>query len=240
LSIKDTDLTKKTEQPKHTLAGLIARAILPLFLLCSGCGLVGMAGTLTDDENKIPAEFDLTKSKDSKILVLVDQPAYLSAEVNLRQYLTDAINASFESKLKFKAERLFTYEQLSDFRAGRSDFRELSPSRVGAALDANMVLFVVVANYEILKLSGTDYYRGMLSARALLLDCSNGNRLWPAETESRIIKVGFEVERGGREVAAARLAGDAAYCITRYFYNCPKRSFKIADDLTRTGWTDWK
>lgn len=235
-------MAERNEQPEHAFAALLARAALPLLLLCSGCqflGLASIAASPTGYEDKIPAQFDLAKSKDRKVLVLVDQPAYLSAEVNLRQYLTDAVNASLKAKMKFPAEQLFTYEQLADFRSARSDFRELLPSQVGSAIGADMVLVIVIDNYELIKLSGTNYYRGMLYVHSLLLNCSNGERLWPGDSEGRIIKVGFEVERGGSEIAAARLAGDAAHCITRYLYNCPKHGFKIADDLTRTGWTEW-
>lgn len=209
----------------------------------SGCKygeIVGLLGTPSYHERKIPAEYNLTEHTDQKILVLVDQPGWLSARVNLRYHLTRAINKNLMEKIEIPSDYLVSYDELFKFRSNRDDFSLFSPLQVGEVLDANMVLLVMIEDYELEKIAEAGYYRGLLNIQTILLEVATGEKLWPKSAGSRGVKVGFEVERRGREVAVARLAAACAHCTTRYFYNCPKNKFSISEDRSRVGWKSWK
>lgn len=209
--------------------------VLALIFSSSGCGIVGVAGTQNAYEKKIPAEYDLTGQKDRKLLVLVEQPGWLSTEVNLRYYLTGAIRESFITNVKIPSEYIISYNELSEFRSNKSDFSSLSPIEVGQALGADIVLMVMIEDYQLNEMPDTDYYNGFLGAQAILFETATGLKLWPESEMGKNIKVGFEAERN-RELAVDRLVSAAAHCITRYFYNCPKYKFKIFDEGIKAGY----
>ena len=202
----------------------------------SGCKIVGVVGTPRAHEEKIVAEYDLAEHKDQKILVLVNQPVWLNAQVNLRYYLTKAINKNLTAKVKILPEYIVSYSELSEFRSNQADFLLLSPVEVGEALDANVVLLVEIGSYELNKIAETNYYEGFLSVQSVFLDVATGEKIWPESAKSKSIKVGFDIESRGQEIAVKRLAAASAHCLVRYLYDCPKNEFKITDDRSGIGW----
>ncbi len=206
---------------------------------CKLGGLVGIVGTPTQREKKIPAEFDLGAHKGQKILILVNQPGWLGADVSLRRGLTEAIGEVILEKVKIKPAHLIGYDELSDFRSNNENFSLLSAAEVGAALAADMVLLVVPEAYQLTEMGGAGYYKGFLGVQTVLLDAATGERLWPGLAERKSIRVGFEIEHRGREVAIKRLLAGCAYCTVRYFYDCPVLKFKISDDRSDISWESW-
>ena len=218
---------------------LIVLLISVAFCFNSGCGVISLLGTPGRHEIKIPAEFDVAEHDGQKILVLVDQPAWLNAQANLRYLITKAINKSLAGKVVIPVDNIIAYDDLSEFRSEQVDFSSLKPTEIGEALDANMVLLVMVDDYKVGALPQTGYYTGFLAAKTVLLDTATGEKLWPVSAETKIIKVGFDAEQGNRDMANIRLTSAAAHCITRYLYNCPKAKFKIAEDKSGVGWKSW-
>jgi len=216
----------------------IWRWFLIVLPFCCGC-IVAQLGTPSSEERKVPAEFDLTSQKDKKILVLVNQPAWLGAQVNLRYYLTEAVDRSLTGSVGIDPSRLVGYSELLDFRSARSDFTMLPVGEIGRSLGADIVLEIMIDGLALNELAESGYYTGSLSAQAVLIDSHTGARLWPADSQGKRIRVGFEIEKGGREAAVRRLASSAAHCITRYFYDCKKKKFRLADDKSGIGWEKW-
>ena len=214
--------------------------ILAVFLFPGGCGLVARLGTPSEREKKIPADYNLAEREDQKILVLVNQPAWLETDVNLRFRLTEAIIGTLVKGAEISDESFIGYGKLFEFRSGRSGFSLLSAVEVGKALDADMVLLVEISDYELNKIAGANYYNGSLNAQSALFETATGMKLWPKLERSKSIKVGFEVERYGREAGASRLVADTAHAVTRHLYNCPKNKFKFFDDRNVVGWEEWK
>lgn len=215
---------------------------LVMLLPHSGCKLgavVALVGSPTDHEKKIPAEYDLGEREGEKILVLVHEPGWLGARVNLRYYVTEAINENLTKKVKIKAEYLAGYDELSKFRSNQPNFALLPVAEVGVALDASMVLLVVAEDYQLTKMGEMDYYKGFLAGRAALVDVGSGKQLWPKSGESKSVRVGFEMVQGSPESAVVRLAADFAHCTVRYFYGCAVAKFKIPDDRSGAGWDSW-
>lgn len=223
----------------YKMKKLIAFVVLVLALFYSGCGFVGLMGTESQYEKKIPAEYNLYKLKGQKILVLVEQPGWLDTEMNLRYYLTKAINTSLEEKVKIKPGNIISYDELSEFRSRSGDFSLFSPVETGKALGADFVLVVEIEDYKMNQLADTEYYNGFLGVKGALFD-TEGRKLWPMEGEGRSVKVGFDGGENGQEAAVKRLVNACAYCTTRYLYNCPKYKFKIFDERSHSSWSDWE
>jgi hypothetical protein len=213
---------------------------LPLVLFYAGCSpqIIGVLGTPTSAETEGKAEYDLSKNKDKKILVFVDQPTYLSDYPNLRFYITDMISKMLQDKNKAKMppSSFVDYHALADLRANTTDFYTLSPTQAGRKLSADLVLVVTITDCKIRDIPEGGYVTGTLDAYAALYNVSSGEKLWPTTEQSKMVTVGFDSERRGRDAGVVRLAVAAAHCVTRYFYNCPNAGFKISDERTASGW----
>ncbi len=224
---------KKTQ--KHSLNSFTVAVPVSLVLIfCIGCGIL----VPTSHEKKVPAEFQLADYKGKKTLVLVNQPAWLGAPVALRQELTERINGYLIEMVELSPDDIIDYEQLSDFRAERVDYNMMTEAQIGGALGADLVLLVVLDAFGMKKLPDVDYYNGALGCQVIIIDVESAKKLWPEET-AKVVRVGFEFDVRGQEMAVKRLTTAAAYCITRYLYDCRMDRFKIADDKGGAGWNQW-
>lgn len=221
---------------------ILVYACLPLLLFYAGCPIIDLVAIVSSptsaEQVEGSAEYDLSKNKDQKILVFVDQPAYLSAYPNLRFFLTDMITKTLQSKDKARiSPALFiNYQSLADLRANTPDFYTLPPTQVAGKLGADLVLVVTITDCKVRDISEGGHVAGTLDAYAALYNVSSGEKLWPTTEQSKLVGVGFESERRGRDAAIVRLAAAASHCVTRYLYNCPKAGFKISDERTASGW----
>jgi len=228
----------KKPQYKRFAFCLFTFTFLAVVFFHSGCRIVGIVGTPRSHEKKITAEYDLSAHRKQRVLVLVNQPAWLDAGVDLRYYVTEAINTNLVRKVKIPSRNLVTYNKLFEFRSNQRNFSLLSPAKVGTALEADVVLLVMIEDYQLHEMAETGYYKGLLNTRTVLLDAATAEKLWPKSAESKSIKVGFEVGERGRESALKRLVRACAYCTVRYLYDCPRNKFKIFDDKSDIGWGD--
>jgi len=209
-------------------------------VLSSGCGIISILGTPTRHERKIDAEYDLAAQKKQKILVLVEQPVWIGAGMNLRYSVTNKINKKIIYDIRIPSINLITYDSLSEFRSNNKNFSLLSAVEVGEALNAGLVLLIEIDSYELNKVAESDYYRGLLGSQAALFDVGTGKKLWPEEGKSKSIKVGFDIEERGPQVGNVRLVAALAHCTIRHLYNCPKDRFKTSDDRSSVAWQSWE
>lgn len=209
---------------------------LCVLVLTAGCPLdiFGVALAPTKSETEIPAEYNLLRAE-QKILVLVDQPAWVEFSFNLRHYLTRAFNSAMSRTLSINEKYLIAYEELSAVRSNDREFTSFKPVKAGKKLDADLVLAITVNDGFLKKVPYSGNVKGYLNYSAKLFDVSSGVKVWPLNEESRNLKVGFEFETGGIEVAVARLTSSAAKGVIRYFYDCPYINFKLADESIFNG-----
>lgn len=208
-------------------------------MLFAGCGLVSLMGTPSRYEKKIPAEYDISAHAGQKILVLVEQPSWLNAHVNMRYYLTKAFIRNLTKNTKLHPENFVTYQQLTEYRASRTDLTSLSPRVFARALKAELILYVVIETFEMNQPIETAPYSADLRIKAILLETDSGKKLWPAHQPGKTVNVGFDLGPKNFEIATTKLAASAAHCTVRYLYNCKKAYFKIADDRSYLGWENW-
>jgi hypothetical protein len=217
----------------------VALITIIVLLFSPGC-IVPVLTTPTRHEKKIPAEYNLAVIEDRTIVVLVENPIWANAPVGLTSQLTAELNSNLTDKIGLKSEVLIPYERLQTFRATAPDVAGLSPSGLGKAVGADLVLFVEVHDFALSKTIETDYYKGLLEGRAALFDAGSGQRLWPESEHGKLIRVAFDVEQGDYDEAVSRLSRAFAHCVTRYLYDCPVAKFKIFEDKSGTGWRDWQ
>lgn len=227
---------------KNTVFGLlpfvIACAVMPACLPLAGCatGIVSVLGTPTDAETTVPPEYDITKEKGKKILTLVEQPYFLRAHPNLRYFVTLGVNKILEDRAKIKPDLFISYDALAELRSSNPDFSNMTFPEVGSKLGADYVLVISITKYQLDDKNEPGFFTGRLDAQAQLFSVSPPEKLWPAMETARTVSVGFDSVRSGADTATLRLAGDAAHCITRFLYNCPKNQFKSSDEESEVGW----
>jgi len=214
-----------------------------LFMLCvlqGGCGIISIFSTPTRYEKKVPAEYKMSDLKGQKILVLVKQPYWLDAEVNLRVSLTESLHEQLIKNVDVSPDRLIGYDQLSRYRARKPDFSLLKAADVGKDLGADAVLFLSIAEVRLDRMPDSNVYSGYLSAQASLIHTASGTHLWPEQSREKSIKVGFEIEEKGLKAALSRLSRATAHCTVRYLYDCKVAYFKINDDRSDPAWDYWE
>ena len=205
-------------------------------VFCQGCALIGIFGSETSSEKKIPAEIRLfpgkTVDKNKKLLVLIRQPSYLNAPPLLTQILTEQIQVRLVANAVLSPVNLVGSDAFAQFRKSTPSFYAMSPQELGKALNADWILVADLNVFQLANIEDTAYCSGELSGRVFLIEVAGDRQLWPANAAGRKIDVGFDIEKRGAKPAFERLASSFAHCATRYFYDCPRNRFKISDEKT--------
>ncbi len=205
---------------------IVTLLILTGFVLYGGCKLVGIMGTPTASETKVPAEYPIGKRAKGKLVVLVQQLDWLNVQTDLRPVLTEALNVMLCQKIKIDKKAVIGYEQLVEFRRARPDFSSLRPEQIAAGLGVETILLIVIDDYRLYEFPLDGYHKGLLDIRGYVLDAASGEVLWPQTGEGKRVSLALEAERGDKQACAVRLARAAAHCIVRYFYDCPSDKFR--------------
>jgi hypothetical protein len=217
---------------------LIILLSIGVMMLAGGCGMVSLLTSPTSYEKKVPAQYNLSQHQQQKLLVLVEQPAWLSAETNMRYYLTNALIAHVTQYVKLPAANIVSYDELVQFRAAKINETTPLPVDIAKAMKADLLLYVTIDAFELYQPEPRLPFAGDLRGRSVLIDTASGQRLWPVSEASRTIHVGFDLGAPNKDRAITQLAASAAHCTVRYFYDCPKARFKIADDRSALGWNE--
>jgi hypothetical protein len=212
---------------------LITICVTAAAAMLSGCGageIVGNISSETPSEKEIPAEFKL-RPTEGKIVVVVTQPAWIKSPMDLRNALTNSLNAAFEIKVEIKKERLIAYSEVMNARMSLPEDKRNNPIEIATKLNAQYVLTVEVQDFDLSTFAEKDFYNGMMATKSCLLDIK-GNKLWPkAEGDGyRHTSVEIENEKGTIQSAVEKLSNATAFCITRYFYNCKADRFHIPEE----------
>jgi hypothetical protein len=217
---------------------IIAAAVATLWSGCGGIGaLGGIASSETPSEKETAAEFKL-KPTEGKIVVFVAQPGWIKSPMDLRVSLTNAVNLSLEKNVEIKKERLFEYMDIMKFRLALPETMRNDPFETASKLYAQYVLVVSVQDFDLSTFGEKDLYNGTMTVKTNLYDI-NKNRLWPTDKNSKEITVSFEGEKGTVKSAVKMLSDSAAFCITRYFYNCKTERFHISEEKREIDSEKW-
>ena len=199
-------------------------------VLCGACNLIGIVGSKSYYEQKVPAEFMLKDVAEGGVLIFVDEAGSGRGELELRPGLSEVVGALLVKKARIKSKNLVSHDGLSQLRDRREDFSSLSPVQLGRAAGSAVVLYVLIEDYELYAMDEQMYHGGSLVARSILFDVASGRALWPKRGDGRVVKARVEIETGGRAATLNRLIMATAHCITRNLYDCPKPKYRAADE----------
>jgi len=208
-------------------------------VLCGACNIVGIIGSKSYHEQKIPAELMLKEHAKGSVLVFVEEARGTSGGLDLRSGLTETVSTFLVKKARINSKYLVSQNKLLQLRSERDDFSRLSPVEVGAAGGAGVVLYVLIEDYKLYRMAGQGYYEGSLITRSILFDVASGRVLWPRLGDGRVVRAKVELETAGRAAALNRLIYATAHCITRSFYNCSRSNFKTRDEQTGYSMEKW-
>ena len=199
-------------------------------VLCGACNMIGVIGSKSYYEQKVPAEFMLKDVAEGGVLVFVDEAGGGREELELRPGLSEMVGALLVKQARIKSKNLVSGDRLSQLRDQREDFSSLSPVQLGRAAGAAVVLYILVEDYELYAMGEQGYHSGSLVARSILFDVASGRALWPKRGDGRVVRTKVEIETGGRAATLNRLVAAAAHVITRSLYDCRRPAYRTADE----------
>jgi len=210
-----------------------------LGVLSGACQMVGIMGSKSYHEQKIPAELVLKDYANGGVLVFVEEGGGASGELDLRSGLSEIVSTFLVKKARINSKYLVEQSKLLQLRSERDDFSRLSPAEIGSAAGAGVVLYVLIEDYKLYSMAGRDYYEGSLITRSILFDTASGRVLWPRLGDGRVVRAKVELETAGRAAALNRLINATAHCITRSFYDCPRPKFRTRDEQAGYSMEKW-
>ena len=217
---------------------IITATVATLWTGCGGVGaVVGNVSTEMPSEKETAAEFKL-KPTEGKIVVFAVQPAWIRSPMDLRVTLTNSINGSLEEKALIKKERLTEYGYVAKTRIGLPENKKDDSFETAARLDAQYVLVVQVQDFDLSTFGEKDLFNGTMTVKASLYDI-NKKKLWPTDKSNKEITVNIEAEKGTVKSAVEKLSDAAAFCITRYLYNCKTERFHISEEKREIDSEKW-
>jgi hypothetical protein len=218
----------------NVVAGVLAACTLAF---AAGCNVIGFFGSPTSHEKAVAAEYPL-RGTQSRIAVYVDEARSGSIPVELRRRLDTAVRTFLVRKVRVKEEYLVAPIEYTPGRL--AEYSRMSPAEVGRRAGADLVLYVRIESYDLMQMHSEGYFNGEIVTRSVLMDAASHEVVWPSGNDVKLARIRFELETGGREAALDRLAGAAAHCVTRYFYDCPADQFRAGDEQKEYDQMHWQ
>lgn len=209
--------------------------IAALFLLLTSLGcnnFIAILASETNYEKKIPAEYNLPKeAKKRSVLVVVDRAPASGPNKRVMPLLAAMVEKYLIKKAKINEEYILPYEEVDPLAGIGGDVFAADPVKIGSDAGADVVLYVLIEDYEIRMIDKRGYFAGSMVTRSMLFDVASGEILWAGDGDGKLVSVKVDHETTGRDAAIERLNMTTGHCITRYLYNCSKRLFKTADEM---------
>ncbi len=199
----------------------------------TGCQTVGgMGGAMSSEmpsEKVIKAEFKLDETE-GKIVVFVIQSGWIRSPMDLRTALTNSLNIALVEKTEIEKDRLTEYAQVKEIRIALPQDKRDDPFETALKAGAKYVLVIEVMDFDLSTFAEKNFYNGTMTTKSCLYDIER-KKLWPpADAGCKEATVIIEAESGTMESAVGKLSNAAAFCITRYFYDCKAVRFRIAEE----------
>jgi len=207
--------------------------ILAFAAFCGGCNIVGVLGTETYGNQKVPAQLDFSDiAKAGPLLVLVEPSHGSRIPPDLPAKLRIMIVSGIVEKTRVKAKNIISPEKVEPLLAQMQVFSGNRPLELGKAASAATVLYILIEDYRLTAVPQSEYHKGSMSVRGVVFDVASSKPLWPIApaTGTAGSKVEFDTEDA--EATQNRIMAAVSHCIVRNFYNCKRRHYKINDEET--------
>ncbi len=150
---------------------------LVALLLIAGCGEgMGYLAYVFTGPKKVDPVYNFPRGK--KVLVFVDDMAMPVSDIAIKSELTDRLNKKLVDN--GVAAQCVPYQQLLNLMAATPDFNSLSIGKIGAKLQADLVLYVNIDEFTLKEEEGVPLWRGKLKTTLRVIDTKDG-RLWPVD-----------------------------------------------------------
>lgn len=204
-------------------------------LSAGGCVVASKLGTPGRDEKSVKAEFDLKNHGSGKVLIIVrsDETDRQAQRLGYNIYM--AVKAILTKRELVPEKDIIDYRYFVELK-NSSRTQNMSAVEIGKILQADTVFELVIEDYEMKRLPGTNYYEASMTLGGILHDVEKGWALWPEDGFTKQVTVGFDVDNSGYEGSLKRLGKAGGHCVTRYLYDCRLVNFKIYDENTNSQW----
>jgi hypothetical protein len=160
-----------------------ARPLLLITLgLClasaAGCAFMSYTARAIVGPEKVPA---LYEPIDQKTVIVVDDPSHQLTAVTLGDVIAAVIAREFTDN-KVISDIVGT-EAVNKLRAENKDFDTWPVDRIGQAVGAKQVLYVLVSQFT-LGSDGGGYFKPAAAMRVKFIDATNGRRLFPVNDQT--------------------------------------------------------
>ena len=205
--------------------------ILVLAVFCGGCGVVGVLGTETYGNQKVPAQLDFSDiAKAGPLLVLVE-PSYGSRiPPDLPAKLRAMIVSEIVKKTRVKAKNIISPEKVEPLLAQMRGFSGNRPLELAKAASAATVLYILIEDYRLTVVPQSQYHKGSMSVRGVVFDVASSKPLWPIPPATGTARSKVEFETEGAAATRDRIMAAVSHCIVRNFYNCKRSQYKVNDE----------
>lgn len=194
-----------------------------IFVLILGVAAVAASGCNPGLYGKIPPAYDLVENQDKKILIMIESPRYVAADVDAPEKLAAAVQNKL-IKAKVKPQNVILPKDASPASV-------LSPMQAGQQAGAGLVLFVRIEDYELLPISVRDFYSARMLTRAVLISAEDNAQLWPTDgRQGKLHDIVIEMGKGGREAVLTQMTESTAHCILRNLYPIEKLHYRNSDE----------
>lgn len=201
--------------PRAAYLGLFASIVAS----CAGCNIVGPAVLLLHPPIKEPAEVELTEGR---LALLVEYAR--SREEN--PVFTRAFHDRLQEVLREQKlpTTFISQDEVARARRAHPDFARWNLQQIGRELDADQVLYARVEQLRLRDDAVGLIVTPEVQLRLMLIDvhARDKPRLWPDETEGRLVKRGRPSQEATDPVMVdaetTKLARDTAWVVAKYFY----------------------
>jgi hypothetical protein len=205
--------------------------ILSFAAFCGGCDLVGVLGTETYGNQKVPAQLDFSDiAKAGPLLVLVETSHGSRIPPDLPAKLRALIISGIVKKTPVKAKNIISPEKVEPLLARMRVFSGNRPLELAKAASAATVLYILIEDYRLTAVPQSQYHKGSLSVRGVVFDVASSKPLWPMAPATGTARSKVEFETEGAEATQNRIIAAVGHCIVRNFYNCKRSQYKINDE----------
>jgi hypothetical protein len=209
-------------------AVILLLSLVVLAGMLVGCRELIMWFAMMSPPKPVPAEFEMPE--DQTILVLVDAPYQQTGGMPVAAELTRALNDQLTDPEIEIAKATVPYEKLMALAANTPNFFQLSVMEVGQLTRADLVLNVVVSQFQLKEVPSDEIYEGKMAVLVKVIETRDGLKLWPKELPSgRELSVYREQEHAPyplkdfNERYTRSLCEEMADKVAKLFYEHPGR-----------------
>jgi hypothetical protein len=226
------DFSKDSGQQRRTINNLNKNlkkltlwvVFLVQLFLCQGCNIFGFLATPGPFENVVKPSCDLKSMlKQKTLFVWVESLPGSGADAGVAEQLNQAILTQLSKKAGISEKSLLT-QHTAVYDPSQT------PAALGRQAGAELVLYIRLEDFEVIKLHGNKIYSGQMRARAVLIDSQTEKIVCPMDAEGLVADVAMDLSTEGRENLVMTLNAAAAHCIVRHFYTCTKNEYRVNEE----------